>query len=184
MAKLKIRLTRQQQQYLAILLVWLIGGGYAYLNYFWIPTSKKIAATKKQIEEAEEKILKAKGYAGRLEKVEKEIVILTDQAAEAEKRLPKQKDFPAIIDTLNSLSQRYSVRMVSFSPGSAQEKQYFIETVYPVAVVGSYHDAAKFFAALALEQRIFNVRNVNYASPDEGGRLSINFMLVSYQYKG
>ena len=41
----------------------------------------------------------------------------------------------------------------------------------------------KFLAALALEERLYNVLNVNYSSPSATGEMQVTFELVSYQYK-
>jgi Tfp pilus assembly protein PilO len=51
-------------------------------------------------------------------------------------------------------------------------------------VRGRYHDIGRFLAAVALEQRIYNVRSVNYGAPDVEGKLSVTLNLISYQYKG
>ena len=184
MANVKLTLTKDQQQYLVLAVLVLGGGGFAFIRYFWNPTSVKIVDTQKKIQEIEGKIQKAQAQAGRLPKIEKELAILNEQAVEAEKRLPKEKDLPAVIDTISALSQRYSVRINSFSPGGQSPKQYFIEVPYTIVMSGSYHDTARFFAAVALEERIFTVRNVTYGAPDSEGKLPVTFTLVSYQYKG
>lgn len=178
----KIQLTKQQQQFLVIGAIWLIGGGYAYINYFWLPTATKIAKTQAEIDEVQGKILKAKGQAGRLEKIQREIQVLNDQAVEAEKRLPRNRDLPAVIDTLSALTQRHNLKLAGISVGSPSDKQYFTEISYALSITGTYHDIAKFFAAVALEQRIFNVRGVNFSG--SGETLTASFQLIAYQYKG
>ncbi|MFH1724671.1 MAG: type 4a pilus biogenesis protein PilO [Elusimicrobiota bacterium] len=181
---LNIQLTKQQQQYVALAVLIIGGGGYSYVKYFWMPTSKKIAETQQEVEKYERKINKAKGQAGRLNKIKKEIERLDQEALEAEKRLPKEQDLPGVIDTVSDLSRRYNVVLESFSPGRPSTKPHFIEVSYDVSMRAAYHDAGLFLAAIALEERIFNVRGVKYGSPDAAGRLTVQFQLVSYQYKG
>lgn len=183
MAKINIQLTKEQQQYLFLGLLVLGGGGYSYVAYFWKPISARIAETQKKIEETDAKISKAKGQAARLPKIKQELEVLNAQAVEAERQLPKKADLPAVIDTFSALAARHNVRVRSFAPGNQVASQYFIEIPYTVSVQTPFHDAARFFAALALQERIFNVRNVTYSTPDPEGRLNVSFTLVSYQYK-
>jgi type IV pilus assembly protein PilO len=184
MAKLNITLSKQQQQALIVAVLFLGGGGYAYFRYFWNPISKRILENREKTKQVETQILKAKGQAARLPKIKEEVQVLNQQAAEAEKQLPKKKDIPAVIDTVSALSAKYNVRIQSFAPGGSSTSQYFIELPYTISLKGAYHDVARFFAAVALEQRIFNIRNVTYSEPDAESRLSVNFTLISYQYKG
>jgi len=184
MAKLKIQLTKKQQQTLALAALLVCGGGYAYIRYFWLPISRVIEKKAADIKDIEAKIDKAKSQAVRLPKIQKEIETLNEQAIEAEKRLPKSRDLPAVIITMAALARQCGVELKSISPGGLTMQQYFIEVPYQISARGRYHDIGRFLAAIALEQRIFNVRNVNYGAPDPEGKLVVNFNLISYQYKG
>lgn len=179
-----IKLTKQQQQIIAVAVLFIGGGGFAYVKYFWLPVSQKISDTKAAIEATEAKIAKAKNQAVRLEKIKKELAELNERALEDEKRLPRTVDLPAVIDTVSSLTRRYNFSLASFSAGVAKPQAHFIETVYSVSGKATYHDLGRFLAAIAIEERIFNVRNIVYGTPDGAGVMTIQFQLVSYQYKG
>lgn len=179
-----IKLTKKQQQYLAVAIV--LGGAacFAYFKFFWLPISKKISESKAALEDINGKIEKAKRQAARLPKLEQELVTLNQQALEAEKKLPKTKSVPDILVTLGQLGQRNRVLVQTFTPGASTSKQYFFELNYPVTIKGSFHNIGKFLAALALEERIFNVMNAVYSEPDSNGDMAVSFTLISYQYKG
>jgi Tfp pilus assembly protein PilO len=116
--------------------------------------------------------------------LEKQLGLLNERKIEAEKRLPKTKSIPDILVTVGAVAARSRVAMTSFTPGGTKAQQYFTELRFPVVVRGSYHNLGRFFAALALEQRLYNVYNVNFTQPAEGtGEMTVNFDLVSYQYK-
>src|SRR5262249_15502696 len=137
------------------------------------------------IEAAEAKIDKARRQAARLPRLEAELVDLNQKAAEAELRLPKKKSVPDILVTISALAERHHVALTTFNPGSTATKQFCNELSYPVTVKGSYHNIGRSLAAVALEERIFNVQNVIYS--DESGdppEMTVNFTLISYQYKG
>lgn len=183
--KIGIQLSKEQQKMAAAGCLVVGALGFVYCRYFWFPTAKRIAAAKTQMEEVRGKITKAKGQAARLDKIKEEIARLNQQAAEAEKRLPKTRDLPAVIDTLSRLARQYRVGLTSFAPAGTAAKQYFMELPYTVGITGAYHDVGRFLAAIAMEERIFNVRNVNFAGGAAAkGELTVTFTLVSYQYKG
>lgn len=181
------KLNKQQQMYAGIGVVGALVLSFLYYRFYWSPISQKIAEYKAKIEQVEGKIQKAKVQAARQEILERELVVLRTQTAEAEERLPKDKDVPAVIDTVSRLARKHKVDLQTFSPGSPAAKQFFIEAPYAVTVVGTYHEIGLFLAAVALEKRIFNVRNVNYslgpASASRVSPLSVSFTLISYQYK-
>lgn len=180
-----IKLTKQQQQILAVGVLVIGGGGFAYVKYFWLPVSQKISDTKAAIEATEAKIAKAKNQAVRLEKIKKELAELNVKAAEDEKRLPKTVDLPAVIDTISGLTRKYNFNLMTFSAGTSKPQAHFIETVYNITGKATYHDLGRFLAAVALEERIFNVRAITYGAPEAAtGKMPVTFQLVSYQYKG
>jgi Tfp pilus assembly protein PilO len=53
-----------------------------------------------------------------------------------------------------------------------------------MTVRGRFHDIGRFLAAIALEERIFNVRDIAFPSPAGDGTMVVTFTLVTYQYKG
>lgn len=179
-----IQLTKQQQQYVgagAVLFLVFIG---VYVKFFWMPIAQAKAEAAAKIEEIEAKIVKAKQQAARLERLQAEIASLNERAAEAEKRLPKTKSVPDILLTLSALAQKHRVAIQNFSPGPTKSQTYFVELYYPLSVRGSYHNIGRFLAAVALEERIFNVKDINYPSADAVGDMTVTFILLSYQYKG
>lgn len=179
-----IKLSKEQQQFLAAAVLMLGGGGFAYVKYFWLPVSEKIAETRAKIEEVEGKISKAKTQAVRLNKIQKELEDLSVAALEAEKRLPKTQDLPAVIDTVTALSRRYNLKLLTFTPGASKPQSHFVETSYAITASATFHELGRFLAAVALEERIYNVRGITYGAVDAQGRMAVSFQLISYQYKG
>ena len=86
--------------------------------------------------------------------------------------------------TLGSLARKNNVEIRSFLPGGPSQKEYYIEVPYTLSMQGTYHSIARFFASVALEERIFNVRNVIYGVPNTEGKLTVTYTLISYQSKG
>ncbi|MFC1679865.1 type 4a pilus biogenesis protein PilO [Elusimicrobiota bacterium] len=178
-----IKLSKQQQQYLVLAVMVIGGGGFAYVKYFYMPTSQKIQETRESIKTVEGKIQKAQRKAQMLDKIEKQLAELNEKAAAAEKRLPKKTNLPEVIELMTDLTRRYNTELKSFSTGKRSKKTHFVEVSYQIAVDASFHDLGRLLAAIAMQERIFNVRDVKYSKPKDG-KMPVKFLLVSYQYKG
>ena len=179
-----IQLSKQQQQYLGVGAVLFLVFSGVYIKYFWLPIAAAKAEATEKIEQIEAKIVKAKQQAARLERLQAEIASLNERAAEAEKRLPKTKSVPDILLAISALAQKNRVVIQSFSPGAARSQTYFTELQYPLSIKGTYHNIGRFLAAVSLEERIFNIKDINYPSADATGEMTVTFVLLSYQYKG
>lgn len=179
-----MQLSKQQQQYVGAGAVLFLVFTGVYVRFFWLPIAQAKAEATAKIEEIEAKIVKAKQQAARLERLQAEIASLNERAAEAEKRLPKTKSVPDILLSISALAQKHRVAIQSFAPGPQKSQTYFIELAYPLSIKGSYHNIGRFLAALSLEERIFNVRNISYPTADAIGDMTVTFTLLSYQYKG
>ncbi|MDE2039052.1 MAG: type 4a pilus biogenesis protein PilO [Elusimicrobia bacterium] len=178
-----IKLSSEQQKILAAGVLILGALGYVYTAFFWLPMSAKIKASDDQAAKVEGKIAEAQRQAGRLQKLRQELAQLNDQAREVEERLPKSKDVPDILLVLGKLAARHRIELRSFAPAAVTKKKYFDELNYTLSIRGGYHDVGWFFADVALAQRIFNIKDVVFTG-GAAGELTVNFTLISYQYKG
>ncbi len=179
-----MQLSKQQQQYIGAGVFFFAVFSGLYVKFFWLPIAQAKAEATEKIEQIEAKIVKAKQQAARLERLQAEIASLNERAIEAEKRLPKTKSVPDILLAISALAQKHRVVIQSFSPGSMKSQTYFTELQYPLSVRGSYHNIGRFLAAVALEERIFNIKDINYPTADALGDMTVTFTLLSYQYKG
>ena len=67
---------------------------------------------------------------------------------------------------------RRSGAYIPFSPNTA-----YVNTIPP-------HMEEHSPGNIALEERIFNVKDINYPAADAAGDMTVTFTLISYQYKG
>lgn len=178
-----IQLSKQQQQYLGAGAFLFVIGSIVYVKFFWLPISQKMSDLTQQIEEIDHKIAKATAQASRLQRLQADLAKLNGDEIEAERRLPKTKSVPDMLVTLSALGQQNRVDIVNFSPGPQKSQQFFLELSYPMTVRGSFHNIGRFLAAIALEERIFNVKDVIYPSAGSDGTMTVSFTLLTYQYK-
>jgi type IV pilus assembly protein PilO len=184
--KVEIKLTKEQQQLIIASVLMSIAFGYSYVVYFWQPMAKKIQDLGQQIEKSDSDIAEARRQAARLPQLRAQIEQLQAQAEDAEKRLPKGKEVPELLEALTDIAKQYNIIVVSFTPGHPAGQQYFIEIPYQVSIRGGYHDVGRFLTALALQERIFHSRAL-VLTPSKGApgeSVSGQFTLVTFQYKG
>jgi len=158
---------------------------YVYFAYFWGPYSKKIAENKAKIEKIDKDIASALKAKAEIQDLEKKLEELKQQKAESEKRLPKEKKVPDLLQTIKKISDKYSVKIVSITPANSSKEQYFTKVNYSMVIKGNYHNIGKFFTAIALEERIFGIENVTISqSITENTSCSVSFTLSAYQFGG
>lgn len=158
---------------------------YAYAAYFWMPYSKKISENRVKLEKLEKDIASAKQIKAQFKNLKEKLEQLKVQKSEAEKKLPHDKKLPDLIKTIKKLSDKSSVKIMFINPASSSRDQYFTKVNYSMAVKGKYHDIGRFFAAVALEERILNVEDLTISQLDASGdSCSVSFTLSAYQYGG
>lgn len=187
MAKMDIKLTKEQQQMIVAIVLFAGAGGYSYWTYFWVPISEKIKVVKGKIESTDREIASARQTAARLPQLRAQIQELQEKAEAVEKKLPKTKELPTLIDTLSGVARQYNLTIMNFSPGGTSVKDYFIELQYGMTIRGNYHNLAKFLTALATQERILQTRGLSL-SPVSGSTgsetVTAQFTLLAFQYKG
>ncbi len=181
---LNIKLSPTQQKMLLASALSIGSVGYLYIAFFWLPISKKEAAIQKQLKETNSKIETATRQSMMVSHLKLEIAQLNKQATEISKQIPNTKEVGNTLVTISQLAQQYNVSILSFSPGKQVPNPYFFELQYPLTIEGRFHDIGKFFAALALKKRIFNLQDVSFGSANaETGLIHVNLILLAYQYK-
>lgn len=177
-----IKLSKEQQQYLALAVLFLGGGGFAYVQYFWRPTSKKITEVKVELKKVKKDIQEAKLARANLKKINRTLKELKAKMKALTKTLPREKDVPGVIDKLIALTKKHNIAIHSVSPGGEQKQQGFVEVYYNIKITATYHQLGEFLAALALEERLFRAKGINFGSRDSEGKMSLRFKIVAYQY--
>jgi len=181
----KIQLTKEQ---IGQVVAGVLFGGlflYVYLFYFWLPTAKTIEANTKKVASMEADISKAKMQKAKYKNLEAKLASLREEKEAAEKKLPHERKLPDLLRTITTLSRKYKVSILSITPGSGSQVEYFTRVSYSISMKGNYGDIARFLTAIGMEERIMTSENlVMTATPGEETSVSAQFVLVAYQYNG
>ncbi|HAH32857.1 MAG TPA: hypothetical protein DCL44_11145 [Elusimicrobia bacterium] len=181
----KIKLTKEQITQIA---AGVFFGGlfiFVYLNYFWLPISKTIAANTAKVASMEGEINNAKMQKAKYKDLESKLESLKSQKEAAQKKLPKDRKVPDLLRTITDLGRKYKVDIQSIGSPVSGREAYFIKVSYQLSVTCDYHALGRFITALGLEERIMAIENLSIsAAAGVSSSISATFMLVVYQYNG
>ncbi len=158
---------------------------YAYLFYFWLPTSKKIEDNTKKIASMEADINKAKMQKAKYKDLTAKLESLKEEKEAAQKKLPRERKLPDLLRTITTLSKKYRVNVQAITPAGSAPVEYFTRVSYVISLKGNYSDIGRFLTALGLEERIMTSENLGLTGT-VGADTSVSgqFTLVAYQYNG
>jgi type IV pilus assembly protein PilO len=73
---------------------------------------------------------------------------------------PDRKEIPKLIREITGVAHAAGITATRFNPRPDVEREYYIENHYDMAIVGGYHDLARFYSFLANMPLIVNLTKV------------------------
>lgn len=181
----KIQLTKEQMAQAG---AGVLFGGlfiFVYLQYFWLPTARKIEENSRKVASIEADIKKAKEQKAKYTNLEAKLASLKAEKEAAVKKLPNERRIPDLLRTITTLSKKYKVSVTAINPSGQSKVEYFTKVNYSISLKGNYHDVGRFLTALGLEERILTSENLNMnGTGSSEGSATASFTLVAYQYNG
>ncbi|HOW27208.1 MAG TPA: type 4a pilus biogenesis protein PilO [Elusimicrobiota bacterium] len=180
-------LSKQQQQQVMAIVMFVAGFAYVYWTYLLKPTNEKIVKLNADLVSVLDKVETMKRQALRLKSLQDDYNKLLLEVGETEKRLPKQKSLEDIIRIVTFESNKYHIRLNSFSPGGERAQNYYSEVPISLNVKGQFHTLGRFITAIGLQERIMSALGLTISyTPDQktGETITANFILMTYTFKG
>lgn len=165
-----------------ILLVAVISAVYWY--FFWSPKSEELTRASSRLRQLEKQVSEYEAIAAELPKFEKENERLNREFELAARKLPKEKEIPALIDGVYSEISASNLDSIIFAPKGQVPKDIYAEIPVEMEVVGSYYDLADFFDRISRLPRIVNVRDLKLTRNElRGGNVKLNakFNVVTFR---
>lgn len=165
-----------------ILLVAVVSAVYWY--FFWSPKSEELNRASSRLRQLEKQVSEYEAIAAELPKFEKENERLNREFELAARKLPKEKEIPALIDGVYSEISASNLDSIIFAPQGQVPKDIYAEIPVEMEVVGSYYDLADFFDRISRLPRIVNVRDLKLARNElRGGNVILNakFNVVTFR---
>jgi type IV pilus assembly protein PilO len=183
-------LTKQQQQVVVAVSLFVLCGGYVYWNYMLKPTMENIRTREATLQDLDSKIETAERQARRLPALRSEKEKLELELSSLEKQLPKDKDMPNILRILTREALQEDLQFTRLAPRPTNKQQFFEIIPFEVQFTGTLHAFARFLASLGQQDRIFQAQSITLSpggsQADNQGFTGLNISLTiqTYAYTG
>lgn len=174
--------TLQAKIGILILIVAVISAVYWY--FFWSPKAEELQGAEARLHQVENKVREYEAIAAELPKFQKENERLNREFMLAARKLPKEKEIPALIDGVYSEISASNLDSIIFAPKGQVPREIYAEIPIEMEVIGSYYNIADFFDRISRLPRIVNVRDLQLTRNDiRGGEVILNakFNVVTFR---
>jgi type IV pilus assembly protein PilO len=165
-----------------LLVVFIISLVYWY--FFWSPKAEELKNAENRLRQDQMKIREYEAIAAELPKFEKEYKRLDREFDLMARKLPKDKEIPALIDGVYSEISASNLESITFTPKPQVAKDIYAEIPIQMEVIGTYSNLADFFDRISRLPRIVNVRDLQLKRNNiVGGNVMLNakFDVVTFR---
>lgn len=167
-----------------ILLIFVAVIAAIYWYFFWSPRAEEIERSERKLRQEQTKIREYEAIAAELPKFEKEFERLNNEFELISLKLPKEKEIPALIDSVYSEISGSNLDSIIFAPQGQVTKEIYAEIPIQMEVIGGYYNLADFFDRISRLPRIVNVRDLVLTRNDVRGNnviLNAKFNVVTFR---
>jgi type IV pilus assembly protein PilO len=151
-------LTRAQRFAICIGTFVLVGGLFFYLIY--MPKSSQLTELKKNYEDLETRLFKAKADAKDLDRYRKLYEEAQGKFRLVLRLLPDKKEIPRLLEDISKSGRHSGLEFLLFKPTGEVKKGFYAQIPVKIDVRGGYHNLAMFFDKVARLSRIVNVSDI------------------------
>lgn len=156
-----------------------------YLGLFLRPKLKQVSLLLPAVSRLQAKVRATeKDWANR-NSFKQQISRLNEKIDYYEKKLPGEKEIPAILEYLSEAAKRLNVRLTEIKPIEQSENKHRGEIYYSVPILlkaeCGYHQIGRFINELERADRFMKISDIKIeAGPTQGNTLSIELITVTY----
>ncbi len=146
------------------LILGLMVGGHYYLIY--LDQDKEVGQLGRKLATLEEELQEKQEIAGNLSKFKKKVEYLNQKLEEKKKNLPDDSNMDQLLKTLNELSEKSDIRILSFTPMAEIRKNFYAAIPVSMQISGNYSEILTFLDKISKEDRIINVSDISMTKPE------------------
>ncbi len=144
----------QQRKYMAIGL-FCLALIYPFYSFWYTGQREEVDAMQARLETLETQNRRAQLQAARGGSDLEERMALYERHVDAlEELIPAAEEVPALVDDISRRAQEIDVELNRILPEPSEQGTFYNRTSYELAVIGEYHDVARFLTAVASLSRI------------------------------
>jgi type IV pilus assembly protein PilO len=153
------------------------------LGYFVVAgvLDKGLEEMNQQITEAQERLADTRIVAAKKDGLESELVLVKEEIASFEGRLPTEKEVPKLLNQLQRIAGASGVKYRSITAESIAEHDLFVRIPFNVKVEGSFVEIGDFLRRLEFGDRFIKVEKVNIGAEEEG-RSEATLAISTYMF--
>ncbi|MBU4346425.1 MAG: type 4a pilus biogenesis protein PilO [Candidatus Omnitrophica bacterium] len=157
-----------------------------YLFLFFPPKIKKIFLLLPEVSQLQAKIVTLEKDWTNIDSFKQKISLLNKEIAYYEKRLPAEKEIPAVLEYLSDSAKKLDVRITEIKPvGQSQDEEQIYYSV-PILVKAEcgYHQLGRFLSELEGADRFMKISDIKLeASSYQINSLDVQLIVVTYVMK-
>ncbi len=96
--------------------------------------------------------------------------------------LPDSDEIPALLDSVASLGNGAGLEFLLFEPGEEKPHDFYMELPIAIQFKSGYHQAGRFFEAVAALPRLINFTSIEMVPDKEGPQLITTCTASTYRY--
>ena len=165
--------------------------GFYMVANFYFPNFQEmrhtIEAKKGELDGLNQKITQGRAAERRLPQLREEVRRIELDLQRLVQILPTKRNAEELIKKIDALTRQGDFFLKRFAPKEYVSKDFYAEWPIEVALDGTYHNLALFFARVARFSRIINVDDLvmqGYAGSPGGRTIGANFIMKTFIYVG
>jgi type IV pilus assembly protein PilO len=182
-----LKLTRHQIETIILVVIVVVGGGWAYWRYLYGPVAKELKECRADFERKKMEVEKLKVIPMVLERETRELQVKRLELDRVKEKLPKEKEVPTLLENITLTAQSSDIDLLTFTPGRIVEGEVYDEFPIRIEIKGNYHDIGSFLSGIGNLERVIVPSNLQLTAlkptPEEPYTVSTSLKLSTYVYK-
>lgn len=153
-----------------------------FWSLLFFPRLNQIQALTIQQQPLKTQLALMKQQAARQPQLQAELETTRRLFDEAKQTLPDSDEIPVLLDNVASLGNAAGLEFLLFEPGMEIFRDFYIELPIAMQFKSGYHQAGRFFEAVAALPRLINFRSIKMVPEKEGPQLITTCTAITYKY--
>jgi type IV pilus assembly protein PilO len=147
--------------------------------------TERLETLRLEVEGLRQSVQKHRVVATRLDDLKARLAALDEALKVAITLLPETREIPELLTQITQLGLKAGLEFRLFKPESEKPADFYAEVPVNLAIIGPFHDLARFFDHLSKLSRIVNVSDIKISLAKGSGdtpTLTTNCLLTTFRF--
>ena len=187
---MKAATNKQQVQAFVLLGFFAALGLYAYVQYYFLPTSRKASSLEQEVRAARERLGGLEAATANQEALQAQYLQVEQAVVSLRKSLPRESELPAVLEVLSDLAAKANVKIQTIFPeralsaskaSSDSDPAVYKEIPIQIDALAGYHELGLFLNQMEVGDKPMQVLSLRITSNSKDPkRHQINLLLRAY----